>query len=1466
MTTAIQSNVVPEAIVKKLNDLIWRARLVMVLRGAMATLAMAVVSVLAIMAIDLWVVIFSDWARWALSMTGLGLTILVALWFIVRPLARSFTLTGIARLIESRHPELHERISSTVELLTTEDGPELRGSDALIAALAAEAVMDARTVRPSKEINFEAAVPYLIAAGAVIAVLTSVIAIWPAEAQRLFQRALLANVSRVSRTALKVTRISAPDLKEWGGEGFDYVMMAGRRLHVELLVSDSAVTSAQVLIGPLAGGNESPLAMTRMPDALDGSRRFAVTCPPAVGSFRLRLHAGDALTKYYGVKVVEQPQISRIDLRYAYPAYTCRDVELRPSAAGDVAAVPGTVATITARTNKPVATAEFLLDGTGRPGQLSTAPDGAAICTFQVRITKNMKTRWSARLEDEYGFVNEPTEYPIKAVRDKRPGVDVLVPNATRLKLKPTDSLPIAYRLKDDFGLTAAAMLVEVDGQAQTPKDLPVPAGAKPSRQVEGQTALDLSALPLEGARQITFRLRATDILPPELMGPQEGFSELFTIQLDVKAPSFTEQIVLAEELRLREVLKQVLEKLEETKKDSAPLRHMVPKAQTVTAAIIERVDRMRKHLASADAMLREVIGETAEGIYAAFTEKLNTLADDHVAKALDLAGQVKLTDKRKERSALADEADFQVDRSIALVKELLKELGVLTEQLTRAMELQDLAVRQDELAEALAEMLQDANEQAPPEGVEMMSPEEWQKAQEQLAGELAEMTRQTPGALEAQLRKDTQRAKDLLAEARKLARDQKKLKSETEQAVKVEKIDDALAKLAEKQEQLAKDAAATEAAADQAKPMAQAAEDIKADKLEDAVGKQQQAEKQLDQRADLGADAKAAESLADKADQIAKQQEQVAKQAQAAKKDLDTAEAKAADADKQAGAAKKQGAEAADRAKQAMGGLQQKQMAVAQQAKELHKEATANPATANEANRNQPARAMEEAAREAAKPNPVQAASQARSAAQQAEQLAKDLGNAARNAAKAAQGAPQQEKAEKAKQAQSAAQAAQKAGQIAQSQKGLAEQFDQEAQKGRGEQTRTQQAAQKATSQQNAAKQQAASAKRQASQLTGQQQGLAQRASELVREAARAGEKAKQAAQQHNPTNEMKQAARAMQASQPPEAAQKATEAAEKARQLAQALRKAAEDAPKGAKDQAPQLADMSRRQADIRKETEKLLAQRKGLERTAMSSEFARLQREQAELAREAAELSDGVKKDAPQNDRIDTQAAQAAKDAADQLAARDAAKAAESATEAGEKLSEMGDRLNQEIGRQATDEGKGAEQPGEQPGEESGKPSGEQSGKPSGEQSGKPSGEQVAAQGSTAQEPDQVGDSSARQMTRKAELADTAEDLGQRQKQLASQIRALAEGDPTAMAAAKQAGIAERTGELAEDVGRIQEHAEELIPDEPARQDAAEANKQLGRAMEAQGKASEALEAGKASEALGPEEQSGQALTAA
>ncbi len=72
------STPVPEPIVAKLRGLISRSRRVLVLRGVCATLAAAIGSILAVMAVDRSVTIFQEWPRWALSGCALAVTLAAA--------------------------------------------------------------------------------------------------------------------------------------------------------------------------------------------------------------------------------------------------------------------------------------------------------------------------------------------------------------------------------------------------------------------------------------------------------------------------------------------------------------------------------------------------------------------------------------------------------------------------------------------------------------------------------------------------------------------------------------------------------------------------------------------------------------------------------------------------------------------------------------------------------------------------------------------------------------------------------------------------------------------------------------------------------------------------------------------------------------------------------------------------------------------------------------------------------------------------------------------------------------------------------------------------------------------------------------------------------------------------------------------------------------------------------------------
>ena len=94
----------PQPIAEILHALIQRVRGVILVRGIAAVVTTAAGALLAVMAIDAGFTLFAEWPRWILTLTAFALTAGAAVWFLILPLARTITLSGIARAIEEHHP------------------------------------------------------------------------------------------------------------------------------------------------------------------------------------------------------------------------------------------------------------------------------------------------------------------------------------------------------------------------------------------------------------------------------------------------------------------------------------------------------------------------------------------------------------------------------------------------------------------------------------------------------------------------------------------------------------------------------------------------------------------------------------------------------------------------------------------------------------------------------------------------------------------------------------------------------------------------------------------------------------------------------------------------------------------------------------------------------------------------------------------------------------------------------------------------------------------------------------------------------------------------------------------------------------------------------------------------------------------------------------------------------------------
>ena len=840
MTTnsLLRAGEVPEPIAKALQRLIRRVRIVVVARGLAATVATAIGSVLLVMAVDAGFTLFSQAFLWALTLLVLGATAVVAVWFLVIPLAHTITLAGIARSIEKRHPELQERLSSAVELLTSDDIPEIRGSEVLIAALAEEASRDAIHVQPRMEIPLRKARPFMLAAVGVLLILGALWTVFPAVMARLFTRAVapFMNLPNISADMLTI-------------EPGDIVLPEGKRMEVQVTVANDAVKRCS-LRRRMPDGTEQPEYMTALPPDEHGNPRFTMTLAPASESFRYRVYAGDALSRYYDVTVVPPPMVNRIDAHYTYPAYTKRPAETKTDIPGDIKALAGTDVTVTAHMNKRVTKAALRINGReieAQPVAIASGDNGASVCRFSVHLKPGLRGRWALAMEDEYEFTNTSPEHRIEALPDAPPTVEVLEPLDNRLKLKPSDRLPVEYAMTDDFGLAEAEFLVATDARKRTRVSIPLPKGADaPQEEGAPRSATDrgylvLSKLPLAGAKEFTFRVRVADNRPKELRGPGQDFSRTITVEIDRSAASYAMQQLEADKRALREGLEKVIKELEETKKDSSPLKEEAPRAEELKKELADRVERMREHLGEADAEVGDMIPQATTGSFPGMAPKLEDLGEE-VSAAESQAGQVKLADTPAERGQAAASADQHVDQAKAMAEKLLEELERMAQAAGLAQALDDLANQQADLAEQAAEQA----------AADQFS-DAWQQAQENLANEVGEFVKDMPAAQQAALSQNAEAAANLANQARELEAEQTGLADQGQQLADINAVDQALAKLAAEQEQLAKDAGGTPVAADQAGAMHQAAENIESGALAQAIQQQRGAENALNQRAQPG-------------------------------------------------------------------------------------------------------------------------------------------------------------------------------------------------------------------------------------------------------------------------------------------------------------------------------------------------------------------------------------------------------------------------------------------------------------------------------------------------------------------------------------------------------------------------------------------------------------------------------------
>lgn len=195
---------------------------------------------------------------------------------------------------------------------------------------------------------------------------------------------------------------------------------------------------------------------------------------------------------------VDARRVERIDVSYAYPAYT----HLAPRVdrgGGDVFAPEGTAVTITVHADAPVR-AGSLQFASGGAVTLASAGDTALAATFDV-------TRDDAYRVALAGSDTAATEYVVRAIPDEPPVIDIRRPAGDR-EITPVEEAVIEARAEDDYGLHELELVYTVGGRDPQRVNL---LGEEPAARVTGAHTLPAEQLDVAPGDIVSYYVRARD-------------------------------------------------------------------------------------------------------------------------------------------------------------------------------------------------------------------------------------------------------------------------------------------------------------------------------------------------------------------------------------------------------------------------------------------------------------------------------------------------------------------------------------------------------------------------------------------------------------------------------------------------------------------------------------------------------------------------------------------------------------------------------------------------------------------------------------------------------------------------------------------------------------------------------------------------------------------------------------------
>jgi hypothetical protein len=487
-----------------LKDLLQRARrrrhLLLTLRGAAVCL-----SVVAL------ILLLTGWAahryrhdQVALLALRLGamITFAVTVYFaLVQPLWKRISDARLARLIEEHSPGADDRLVAAVEYFKEE--PDVKISPALLNRLYADANRLAGTLNLGDVIRQSRLLLYGAAALASLLVFAGVLKWGPREISQgvaqLVTPTTLAASSNAMSIKVKPGTARVP-------KGSDQNIIA------TLVNFDSQTVT--ILSRP-TGSKADWQGQLMEPAKARSDFRFSIF--NIQDSIEYFIESNNVRSGVFKLNVVDLPYVKQLDLVLNFPAFTHLPAKMTEDG-GDIAALKGTVASITARLTGKVRAARIVFpDGK----KINMRPQGA---DFVGEVSVSADTSYYIELlsvdgEDYRGS----NEYDISVLEDQPPTISFERPGRDK-KATNLEEVFTEARAEDDYGVVSMELHFSVNGGEEKKVNLQE-LKRESARKLTGAHTFFLEEFGLKPGDFISYYARARDV-------SHEATSDIYFIEI----------------------------------------------------------------------------------------------------------------------------------------------------------------------------------------------------------------------------------------------------------------------------------------------------------------------------------------------------------------------------------------------------------------------------------------------------------------------------------------------------------------------------------------------------------------------------------------------------------------------------------------------------------------------------------------------------------------------------------------------------------------------------------------------------------------------------------------------------------------------------------------------------------------------------------------------------------------------